>query len=721
MNAPMDLSRRSFLKLCALAGGGLALGVYVPAFGRNGPGAAIQSTAPKGPLFAPNAFVQITPDNVVTIIVGKSEMGQGVLTALPMLVADELDADWDRVRLIQAPAANAYKNPHTGMQSTGGSSSVSSSWEPLREAGAAARAMLMTAAARQWGVAPDQVKTAKGVVHGPGGKTLSYGQVATAAAKLPVPPHPHRKAPRDYILIGRPVPRTDTPSKTNGTAQFGIDVRVPGMLIATVAHSPVFGGKVKHYDAAKAKAVPGVKAVVPVANGVAVTATDYWSAHKGLQAMPIQWDAGPNAGLSSALIHRRFATAVKKTGARAERKGDAAKALPQAAKRIEAVYEAPFAAHATMEPMNCTAHVHGGGCEVWVPTQNQTGVQQTAAKIAGVPQDKVVVHTTQLGGGFGRRFEQDFVSDAVRVSKALGAPVKLIWSREEDMTHDYYRPAAYSVLRGGIGKDGLPVAWTQRIVAPSILSRVMPGRLHGGIDPSAVEGAVGMPYAVPNVEVDYVMENTAVPVGFWRSVGNSYTAFMKEGFLDELAHAAGQDPYQYRRKLLSDAAPEMAVLELAADKAGWGKPLPRGWGRGIAVHKSFGSTVAEVVEVSVDPRGHPRVHRVVCAFDCGTVVNPDIVKAQAESAIIYGLTGALKGPITLDQGRVQQSNFNNYPMLRMNEAPAIEVYLVDSHEAPTGVGEPAVPPLAPALANALFAATGKRVRRLPITARDLRA
>ena len=719
MNMKTDLNRRDFLKATALAGGGLAIGVYLPAL-------AQEKLAPNlnaGKPFEPNAWVRITPDNVITIVVDKSEMGQGVMTSMPMLVAEELDADWSQIKLQQAPAnQEVYKNPLFGIQATGGSTSVASSWMHLRQPGAAAREMLVAAAAQQWGVTPDTCTTDKGtILHSASGRKLNYGDVATAAASLPVPQNPKLKSPENFKIIGKPMARVDTASKVNGTAEFGIDVKVPDMLIAAVVHSPVFGGKVASFDAAQAKAVPGVRAVVPVEGGIAVVAGDYWTAKKGLQAVKIRWNEGANAQVSTAGINKTFAEAAKRPGAVAHNHGDSAKALSQAAKKLNAVYQLPFAAHATMEPMNCTAHVRQDACEIWAPTQNQTGVQMVAAMITGLPKDKIIVHTTLLGGGFGRRFEQDFLADAVQISKAVGAPVKLIWSREEDMTHDFYRPAVYNRLSAGLDKNGMPVAWTHRIVCSSIMSRAIPQMVKNGIDPTSVEGAAELPYAIPNIHVDYVMKETGVPVGFWRSVGSSHTAFVVESFLDELAAAGKKDPYEFRRQLLEKSPREKGVLELAASKAGWGTPLPKGRARGIAVHKSFGSYVAQVAEVSVAKDGNVRVHKVTCAVDCGVVVNPNTVEAQMQSAIVYGLTAALKGAITIDKGRVQQRNFDSYPMLRMNEMPIIEVHLLPSTEAPSGVGEPGVPPIAPAVANAIFAATGKRIRQLPIQAKALLA
>lgn len=710
------LSRRDFLKVSVLAGGGFAVGTLLPGCIKINDAPKKQATADSGKAFEPNAWVRITPDNAVTLVVDKSEMGQGVWTAMPMLIAEELDADWARLKFVPAPANAAYKNPKLGIQATGGSTSVAASYEPLRKVGAAARAMLVSAAAKQWNVDAATLTTENGVVRDPkGNRQATYGELANAAAQIPVPQNPQLKTPDKFRLIGKPVPRTDTPSKVDGTAQFGIDVKLPGMLIATVVHSPVFGGKVAQVDDSAAKQVPGFKAVVPVENGVAVVATDFWSAKKGVDALKIQWNEGDLANLSSASIQQLYADeAAKGQAVPVQTLGNVDQALAGATTKVDAVYQVPYAAHATMEPMNCTVYLHDGVCEVWVGTQMQTGIQMTASKLSGVPQDKVIVNTTMLGGGFGRRFEQDFVAEAVTIAKAMKAPVKLIWTREEDMTHDFYRPAVYNALTGTIGQDGMPIAWKHRLVTSSIMGRLMPQMVKNGVDPSSVEGASELPYAIPNVTVDYVHKETGVPVGFWRSVGNSHTAFVKESFLDELANAAQQDPLEYRRKLLANPSRELGVLNLAAEKAGWGTPMPQGQGRGIAVHKSFGSYSAQVAEVTVDGNNGIRVNRIVCAFDCGTVVNPDTVKAQAESAVVFALTAALKGPITIDKGRVQQTNFNTYPMLRLNEMPIVEVYLVPSTEPPSGVGEPNVPPVAPAVANAIFVATGKRVRNLPL-------
>jgi len=696
------MDRRDFLQTTGAIGAGLVIGFRIPR--------ARQSTA-----FAPNAWLRIGTDNSVTVIVDRSEMGQGVTTALPMLLAEELEADWSKIKIEFAPADKSYFNPLFGAQGTGGSTSVRAAWKPLREAGARARAVLITAAAQTWGVDAATCRAENGaVIHASTNRRFSYGELATRAAAVPVPADVVLKDPKDWRIAGHATKRLDTPLKVNGAAQFGIDVRVPGMLTAVVARSPVFGGKVQRFDATAAKAIPGVRHVVQIPSGIAVVGDGYWPAKQGRDALKVTWDEGPVAQVSSASISALFAERATHDGAVARHDGDAVTALGTATQRLEAVYEMPFLAHTTMEPMNCTAHVRADGVDIWAPTQFQTGVQMAGAQIGGVPPEKVAVHTTYLGGGFGRRFELDFITEALATSKAVGAPVKVIWSREDDIQHAQYRPANCHHLHAGLDASGHPVAWTHRIVAPSIIARMFPNMIKDGLDREAVEGAMGVPYAVPNVHVDYLLTDTGIPVGFWRSVNNSFNAFAVETFIDELAAAAKQDPYEYRRALLANAPRHRGVLELAASKAGWGTPLPAGRARGIAVHKSFESFVAEVAEVSVSPAGDVRVHRVVCAVDCGLHVNPDTIEAQMQSAIVFGLTAALKGAITIENGRVMQSNFHDYQMLRLAEMPVVEVHIVQNNEEPGGVGEPGTPPIAPAVCNALFALTGKRIRTLPI-------
>ena len=715
MSSSHVMLRREFLKKSAGGGTALVIGFYLP--GKFEAPAALPPVEPA----AVNAWVRIAPDDAVTLVIDKSEMGQGVVTSLAMLLAEELELDWKKIKFEFAPAAPQYFNPLFGLQGTGGSTSVRSSWEPLTKAGAAAREMLIATAAKQWYVQPSACHAENGaVVHDATSKRLGYGVLAVEASKLPVPANPALKDPKDYKYIGKPTKRLDTPAKVTGKASFGIDVRLPNMQHAVVARCPVFGGKVRSVDDSKAKGIRGVKQVLEISTGVAVVADNTWSAMEGRRALEIAWDEGSNAAISSDAIRKLYLAAAEKPGAIARQDGDADAALAGAARKVEAAYEVPFLAHATMEPMNCVADVRTDGCDIYAPTQFQTFTQNTSRKITGLKPEQVRVYTTYVGGGFGRRAEQDFIAEAVEISKARGAPVLVTWSREDDMQHDFYRPAAYTTITAGLDADGWPVAWKSRVVSPSIMSRFFPGSVKNGLDNSSVEGIVEMKYGIPNFLCEYVLTDTGVPVGFWRSVGNSQNGYIVESFVDDLAKAGGKDPFEFRRKLLANAPRHRGVLELAAEKAGWGKPLPAGRTRGIAVVESFGSFVAEVAEVSVSrSSGKVRVHRVVCAVDCGRHVNPDTVAAQMEGAIVYGLSAALKGQITINKGRVEQSNFHDYELLRVNDMPQVEVHIMPSNEAPGGAGEPGTPPIAPAVCNAIFAATGKPIRRLPIRAEDL--
>ena len=710
------INRRGFLKTSVAGATGLVIGFYLP--GRFEALAAAPAGAGPASL---NAWMLISPDDTVKIMIDKSEMGQGILTALCMIAAEELDCDWKKIHTEFAPAAKEYFNPAFGMQGTGGSSSVRSSWDPMRKAGAAARDMLLQAAATQWNVDKSACRTENGVIyHDASKRKLTYGRVAEAASKLPVPQDAAPKDPKQYRIVGKPTKRLDTPDKVNGRAEFGIDVRRAEMLYAVVARCPVFGGKVANFDATKAKAVPGVKNVVQISSGIAVVADNTWAAMQGRRALDVKWDEGPNSNASSDTISKLFADQMAKPGAEARKEGDAASALTGAAQKIEAIYEVPYLAHATMEPINCTADVRSDRVDVWAPTQFQTVAQNMAAKFAGVKPENAFIHTTYLGGGFGRKAGADFVIEAVETSKAVGAPVKLTWSREDDTQHDYYRPASYAKLAGGIGADGWPVAWTTRVACSSIMEAWFPGSTKNNLDPTSVEGVANLPYSIPNIQVDYVRTEPGIPVGFWRSVGNSQNGFFSECFMDEMAVAGKKDPYEFRRHLLGKAPRHLGVLELAAQKAGWDKPLPAGRYRGIAVLFAFESYAAQVVEISVDRKARSvKMHRVVCAVDVGRVVNPTNIVMQSESAIVYGLSSALYGEITISGGRVVQTNFNNYPVLRLDAMPVIETHIVPSEEKPTGAGELAVPPLVPALCNAIFAATGKRIRRLPIRPEDL--
>jgi len=709
------LDRRDFLKKSAAGGAALVIGFHLPTNYE-----ALAAAPPSEPASL-NAWVRVSADDSVTLFIDKSEMGQGVVTSLSQLLAEELECDWKNIRTEFAPAAPAYFNPLFGVQGTGGSTSVRASWGPLTKAGAAAREMLIAAAAKKWYVEPSACHAENGaVVHKATGKRLNYGALVADAAARPVPPNPTLKDPKNYKFIGKPIKRLDTPAKVNGKANFGIDVRLPNIQHAVVARCPVFGGSVKSFDASKAKAVRGVKQILQISSGIAVVADNTWSAMEGRRALEITWDEGPNAVVSSDSIRRLYMENAEKTGSIARKDGDVEPALSGAAKKVEAVYEVPFLAHATMEPMNCAADVRSDGCDIYAPTQFQTINQMTGARITGLKPEQVRIHTTFLGGGFGRRAEQDFIAEAVQISQATGAPIQVTWSREDDIQRDFYRPAVYCKLVAGLDSNGWPVALKSRIVSPSIMSRFFPGSVKNGIDESSVEGQANSKYAIPNFLVEYVLTEIGVPVGFWRSVGNSQNGYIAECFVEELARAAGKDSFEFRRKLLTDAPRHRGVLELAAEKAGWGKPLPAGQTRGIAVVESFGSFVAEVAEVSFNKSsGEVKVHRVVCAVDCGRHVNPDIIAAQMEGGIVYGLTAALKGLITVKNGRVNQSNFHDYEMLRLNEMPKIEVHIVPSNEPPGGCGEPGTPPIAPAVCNAIFAATGKPIRRLPIRAEDL--
>ena len=707
----IEVSRRNFLKISAALGGGLLIGIDVAACGRKEQAPAINAVPPG--VLAPNAWIRIALDDSITLMVGSSEMGQGVMTAIPMLLAEELDADWSKVRAESAPAHVSYTNPINGRQHTGGSTSVRGFWQPLREAGAATRELLMQTAAQRWNVPLAECSTEPSVViHKISGRRLRYGELVEAAAKLPVPETAFLKEPKQFRLLGTSVPRLDTPAKLNGSAVFGQDVKVPGMLIAVVARCPVFGGKLKKFDASAAKKIKGVRHVLEIDAGVAVVADHFWAAQRGRDALKLQWNEGDAATLDSAQIRASFIAAVD-GGKSARNDGDVGQALQTAAKKIEAIYEVPYLAHACMEPMNCTAHVRKDGCDVWAPTQGQATAQHQIGRHTGLKPEAIKVHTTFLGGGFGRRAEYDFVVEAVQISKQLRVPVKVIWTREDDLRHDRYRPATYNRMTAAIDPQGTLSAWQHRIAGPSIFARVYPPGIKDGLDSSSLSNAQDIPYVIPNVAVSYALVNVGVPVGFWRSVGASQNVFVTECFFDEVARAAGKDPVALRRELLKDHPRHRAVLELAAQKAGWGTPLAAGHARGIAVAESFASFVAQVAEVSIE-NGKVRVHRVVCAVDCGTVVNPNIVAAQMEGAIIFGLTAALKGEITLANGRVQQSNFNDYPLLRFDESPRIEVYIVPSTDPPGGVGEPGVPPIAPAVANAVYALTGTPVRKLPI-------
>lgn len=645
-------------------------------------------------------------------------MGQGVHTTLAMLVGEELDCDWSRIRVEAAPVEPQYYDPVMREYRTDGSTSVMSSWEPFRQAGALARHLLVAAAAKSWGVDAESLRTEGGrVVHDPTGRSASYGELAPLAATLPVPFDVPLKSPGEFKILGTDVRRLEGRDKVTGAARYGLDVQLPGMLTAVVSHPPVLGGRLRSFRAERALAVPGVVKVKAVSTGLAVIARDFWSARTGREALEVVWDDGPNAGLSTESIRRQYRKLTEEPGLLVEKEGDCEKALASAVKTLEAVYEVPYLAHAPMEPLNAVAHVWADGCEIWTGTQYQSMDQRVAAALTGLRPEQVRIHTMLLGGGFGRRASpaSDFVAEAVEVAKGEALPVKTVWTREDDLRCGYFRPMFVHRLRAGLDAGGWPIAWHQRLVGQSIAQGTVlePLMMLDGIDMASVMGT-NLPYAIENRRVESRNAEKTLPVLWWRSVGHSHTGFANESFLDEVAHAGGKDPFELRRRLLAGQPRHLAVLELAAEKAGWGGPLAAGRARGMAVRKSCESYVAEVAEVSLDAGGRVRVHRVVCAVDCGIAINPRNLAAQMESAIVYGLSAALYGEVTVEKGRVQQSNFHDYPVLRMDQMPAIEVHVVKSGASPTGAGEPGLPPIAPAVANALFALTGKRVRKLPI-------
>jgi isoquinoline 1-oxidoreductase beta subunit len=688
------------------------LAFHLPVRAENEPVQPPDDTSGK---FAPNAFIRIDPAGKTTLVMPQTEMGQGIYTAVAMILAEELDADFSAVLLEHAPAnEKLYANPVFGVQATGGSTSVRAFWKPLRAAGATARAMLVQAAAKQWQVDPASCTTANGeVVHAESGRRLGYGTLADAAGAETPPKDVPVKDPKNFVVIGKPLKRFDTPDKVNGKTVYGIDAMLPGMKFATLAMSPVFGGKIAKVDDAAARKLAGVRQVIVLDDLVAVVGDHMWAAKQGLEALDVTWNEGSNARINSKDIWDDLRAASEKDGAVAKSEGDIAKGLA-IGEKVEAAFELPFLAHATMEPLNCTVHCKPDSCEIWTGTQIMARVQSSAAKAAGLPVEKVIVNQHLIGGGFGRRLEPDMVVAAVRIAKEVDGPVKVVWTREEDMQHDVYRPVYRDTISATLS-DGKIAAWKYRITGAAIIARWLPPAFQKGIDIDAVDGAADIPYDIPNIHVDYVRaEPPAVPTGFWRGVGPNNNVFAMECFMDELARKAGKDPVEFRRSMLGKNPRLLAAVNLAAEKSNWGRPLPPRVGRGICAQPSFGSFIATVVEAEVDEQGEVHLRRITSAVDTGIAINPDTIMAQLEGGLIFGLTAALYGEITIGKGRVQQSNFNDYRMLRIDQAPKIEVHLIKSGEAPGGIGETGVTASAPALRNAIYAATGVALRRLPI-------
>lgn len=736
-----EVSRRVFLQMFGLSAAGLVLAVH---FGEL-PAWAEEPAAPPGLPLTPNAYLRIGHDGKITFIAPRADMGQGIHTSTAQLVAEELDVDPADFKIEHAPPNDPVYGIPSGVQLTGGSSSIAGLWLPMRQVGAITRSMLVAAAAKEWNVNPATLRTEKGVVyHDAGKRQAAYGGLVDAVAKMnlpkaDVPPryfflfdgntpptevrHGFKlKDPKDFKVIGKSIPRIEAPEKVKGAPLYAIDVHLPNMLVATIKASPVFGGKLKSVNDAKAMKIKGVQKVVKLENAVAAVADHFWAAKQGLQALEISWDEGPHAHVSNADVVRDLVKAAESEGLVIRNEGDAAEGLKGAAKRIEATYELPFLAHATMEPMNCTVHVRPDHCEVWIGTQTPSITQIVAAKVTGLKPEQVTVHNHWLGGGFGRRLEMDVLVQTILIAKNFDRPVKLVWTREEDIQHDLYRPYYYDKVSGGVDKNGKIVAWTHRLVGSSVVARYAPGLiLEDKIDPDAMDGIRQYPYDLQNVKVDYVAkEPPGVPTGFWRGVSVGHNAFVQESFIDELAHAAGKDPVEFRRQHLSKDKRAKTVLERVAKEAGWGKPMPAGKGRGIAVSRVWGSYLGMVAEVSVSKAGDVRVERVLCAVDCGTAINPGHVKSQIEGGIIFGLAPVLLDAITIQNGRVEQSNFHDYRMIRMSDTPDIEVFVIDSGEAPSGIGETGTAMVVPAVTNAIFAATGKRLRKIPVKPEELR-
>lgn len=705
--ASQGLSRRGMLKAGLAAGGGLIVSISLP---------SIASAQPVD--FAPSAFIRIGSNGKIVLTMPYVEMGQGTYTSVPMLIAEELEVELGQITLEHAPPDEKhFGNPIlSGLQLTGGSTTIRAAWQPMRQAGAATRTMLIAAAAKRWNVDPTSCRAQKGVViHVASGRKLGYGELAEAAAALPIPQNIPLKGHDEFRLIGTRAKRLDTPAKVNGSAVYGIDVRPVGVKIATLAQSPTFGGRLKSVDDIQAKAVRGVRQIVVLDDAVAVVADHMGAAKKGLAALKINWDDGPHANLSTEEIARDYAAALQNPGAVVKAHGEAVRTVEAASNKVTAQYQVPFLAHAALEPMNCTVHVRKNECEIWVGNQVMARAQAAAAQVTGLPADRITVHNHLIGGGFGRRLEVDGITRAVQIARQVEGPVKVVWTREEDIQHDMYRPFFSDTLTAAVDDKGMPIAWHHRFTGSSVLGRYIPPAFKNGFDPETVDGAAHLIYELPNFQLEYIRkEPPGIPTAFWRSVGPSHNVFVVESFIDELAAAAQRDPIAYRRALLGNSPRARAVLDLAAEKSGWGNALPKGTGRGVSLQFAFGTYFAAVADVAVGPKGDVHVKRVVCALDCGSIINPDTVEAQAQGAIIFGISAALYGEITLKNGRVEQSNFDNYEQLRIDAAPAIEVHTIRNGEAPGGMGEPGTCAIMPAIANAIFAATGKRLRKLPI-------
>jgi isoquinoline 1-oxidoreductase beta subunit len=743
-NDNIDPERRKFLKVSMIAGYGLVVGIQPSGCGENiNVSASTKSNSEDE--FIANAWIRIQKDDVVTIMVSHSEMGQGISTALPMIVAEELEADWSKVHFEMAPVADVYKHPKFGIQWTVSSMSVHSSWDRWREAGAAMRELLILAAARSWEVSGAECRAEKSIViHQPSGKSLRYGELINLTDGISIPEKVRLKEPHEFKIIGQPKLRLDSRPKIDGRATFGIDVKIPGMLIATVVHPPVFGTGVRSLNPEKALAMPGVEKVLVIETGIAILANTFWQAIEAMDVLEVEWKENENRHISTELLFKRWTEMGKEEGKSFYETGGIDEYFKGATKPVEATYDLPHQAHATPEPMNCTAHVTKDGCEIWVPTQNPKGAQEIAARITGLNNEQVKVHTTFLGGGFGRRVLVDYVGEAVEISQRVNAPVKVIWTREEDVRRDFYRAATHNVLKAVIDDKGHPIAWFHRIVGADVFGQTLPKVISGMMPDSvprflknmatssaetlvprfvagrkAIKGAGPLPYDIPNMRVEFINDDPGIPLCWWRSVAPSTNCFAVESFVDELAAVSAKDPYELRYELLAQAPRLRHVVKLVADKAGWYRRPPKGIHLGIAAHDFQSTMMAMVAEVSVNQYGEVNVHRVVCAVDCGIAVNPKTIEAQVQSAVVFGLTATIKSSITIKDGKTVEGNFDDFPLLRMDEMPKVETHIVPSTNPPTGIGEVAVPLIAPAVVNAIFFATGKRVRKLPVTSRDL--